>query len=292
MAVDAQPTSPPGTTIPSPAEATAPPRRRGEQLDCSAGPDCGAPTPALSSVVAPRRGPNDVIAQVMNYSTTQLQQTDAADGGRQYAGESDASNFGSREWKQGMLDLVVTHWVWLISALIAGGLAGSWLIRLQLARVRGSADEARHAVEAKAAEEARRVAETQANEGAHRAADAQAVEDARRAAEAQAVEDARRAAEAQAVEDAPGVSKGNAVEDTRCDAKAKGNKETARVLKATTVAKTKARGVTKAKAAKQAGGGAEAKAAEETPRIAKRSAATIRPGRSPKGPAAQRADMP
>jgi hypothetical protein len=311
-AADAQSTPAPGSTTPPPIEPPALPSHRGATLQ----------TPALSSVVAPPRDSNDVIAQVLNYPTTQLQQADAADGGRQYAGESDASNFGSREWKQGVLDLVVTYWVWLISALIAGGLAGSWLIRLQIARVRGSADEARRAVEAKAAEETRRVAETHATEDARRAAEAQAVEDARRAVEAsaaeearlaveakaaqearrvvetQAAEDARRTAQVQAAEDArglakakavegaPGVSKANAVEDTRSDAKAKGKKEAARVLKAKTVVKTNARGVTKAKATKKAGGAAEAKAAKETPRIAKRSAAAIRPGRSPKGPAA------
>jgi hypothetical protein len=380
-AVDAQPTSPPGTTFPSPVDATAPPRRRGEQLDCSAGPDCDAPTSALSSVVAPPRDPNDVIAQVLNYSTTQLQQTDPADGARQYARESAASNFGTKEWKQGMLDLVVAYWFWLISALIVGGPAGYRLIRLQIARGRGSADEARRAVQAKAAEEARRVAEAQAAEDARCAAEAQAAEDARRAAEAQAAEDARRAAEAQAAEDArriaeakaaedarrtaeakaaedarrtaeakaaeearraaeakaaedarriaeakaaedarraaeakaaedarraeeakaaeearraaevhaaeggPGVAKANAAEDTRRDAKAKGNNQAASVLKAKAVIKTKARGVTKAKSAKEAGGAAEVKAAEEAPRVAKRSAAAIRRGRSPKGPA-------
>jgi hypothetical protein len=185
-AVDAQPTSPPGTTISSPVDATASPRRRGEQLDCSAGPDCGAP-----ALVALPRDPNDVIAQVLNYSTTQLQQTDPADDAGQYARESAASNFGSREWKQGMLDLVVAYWVWLISALIAGGPAGYWLIRLQIARGRGSANEARLALEAKAAEEAHRVAETQDVEDARRAAEAQAAEDARRAIETQAAEEAR-----------------------------------------------------------------------------------------------------
>jgi hypothetical protein len=289
-AVDAQPTSAPSTTIPSPVDATAPTRRRGEQLDCNAGPGCDAPTSALSSVVAPPRDPNDVIAQVLNFSTTQLQQTDPADGARQYARESAASNFGSKEWKEGMLDLVVAYWVWLISALIAGGPAGYWFIRLQIARGRGS-EEARLALEANAAEEARRAAEAQAAEDACRAAEAQAAEDACRAAEAQAAEDACRAAEAQAAEGAPGVAKANAFEDTRYDTKAKGNKEAASVLKAKTVAKTKARGVTKAKAAKEAGGAAEAKAAEETPRIAKRSAAAIRPGTSPKGPAAPPADI-
>jgi len=326
-AVDAQPTSPPGTTIPSPVDATAPPRRRGEQLDCSAGPDCDAPTSAVSSVVAPPRDPNDVIAQVLNYSTTQLQPTDPADDAGQYARESAASNFGSREWKEGMLDLAVAYWVWLISALIAGGPAGYWLIRLQIARGRGSAKEARLALEAKAAEEARQVAETQAAEDARRAAEAQAAEDARRAveakaakearlaleakaaeearqvaetqaaedahraAEAQAAEGARRAAEVQAAEGGPGVAKANAAEDTRRDAKAKGNKQAASVLKAKAVIKTKARGVTKAKSAKEAGGAAEVKAAEEAPRIAKRSAAAIRRGRSPKGPAPPPADM-
>jgi hypothetical protein len=264
-AVDAQPTSPPGTTIPSPVDATAPPRRRGEQLDCSAGPDCDLPTSALSSVVAPPRDPNGVIAQVLNYSTTQLQQTDPADGARQYARESAASNFETKEWKQGMLDLVVAYWFWLISALIAGGPAGYRLIRLQIARGRGSANEARRAVQAKAAEEARRVAE------------AQAAEDARRIAEAKAAEEARRGG--------PGVAKANAAEDTRRDAKAKGNNQAASVLKAKAVIKTKARGVTKAQSAKEAGGAAEVKAAEEAPRVAKRSAPAIRRGRSPKGPA-------
>jgi hypothetical protein len=346
-AVDAQPTTPPGTTIPSPVDATDQPRRRGEQLDCSAGPDCGAPTPALSSVVAPPRGPNDVIAGVMNYSTTQLQQTDPADGAGQYARESAASNFGSREWAQG----IVTYWVWLISALIAGGPAGYWLIRRQIARGRWSADEARRAVEAKTAEEARQVAEARAAEDARRAVEAKTAEEARRVAEARAAEDARRAVEASAAEEArlaveanaaedarrvaetqaaedacraaetqatedarpaaevqaaedapgvakakaaegaPGVAKGKAAEDARRDAKAKGTKEAASVLKAKAVVKTKARGVTKAKAAKEAGGAAEVKAAEEAPRIAKPSAAAIRPGRSPKGPAAPPADM-
>jgi hypothetical protein len=353
-AVDAQPTSAPGATIPSPVDAIAPTQRRDEQLDCNAGPGCDAATSALSSVVAPPRDPNDVIARVLNYSTTQLQQTDPADGARQYARESAASNFGSKEWKEGMLDLVAAYWVWLISALIAGGPVGYWLIRLQVARGRGS-EEARLALEATAAEEACQVAETPAAEDARRAAEAQAAEDARRAVEAkaakgaclapeakaaeevrqvaetQAAEAARRAAEAQAAEDArsavetktaeearvaveakaaeeacqvaeaqatgdarsapevpaaeggPSVAKANAAEDTRRDAKAKGNKQAASVLKV--------RGVTKAKSAKEAGGAAEVKAAEEAPRVAKRSAAAIRRGRSPKGPAPPPADM-
>jgi hypothetical protein len=351
---DAQSTSAPGSTTTPPIEPPASPSHGGEQLDCSAASDCDAPTPALFSVVAPPRDPNKVIAQVLNYSTTQLQQTDPADGARQYARESAASNFGSKEWKEGMLDLVVAYWVWLVSALIAGGPAGYWLIRLQIARGRGS-EEARLALEAKAAEEACQVAETQAAEDARCAAEAQAADDARRAvgaktaeearvtveakaaeeacqvAETQPAEDARRAAEAQAAEDArraveakaaketrlaleakaaeevrqvaetqaagdarsapqiqaakggPGVAKANAAEDTRPEAKAKGNKQAASVLKA--------RRVKKAKSVKEAGGAAEVKAAEEAPSIAKRSAAAIRRGRSPKGPAPPPTDM-
>jgi flagellar biosynthesis GTPase FlhF len=60
-----------------------------------------------------------------------------------------ASNFRPRERERVMLDLVVTYWIWLISALIAGGPAGYWLI------ARASAEEARRAAEVKAAEEAR-----------------------------------------------------------------------------------------------------------------------------------------
>jgi len=327
-AFEAQRTSAPGTTIPSPVDATAPTRRRGKQLDCNAGPGCDAPTSALSSIVAPPRDPNEVVAQVLNYSTTQLQQTDPADGARQYARESAASNFGSKEWKEGMLDLVVAYWVWLVSALIAGGPVGYWLIRLQIARGRGS-EEARLALEAKAADKACQAAETQAAEDARRAAEAQAAEDARRAVEAktaeearvaveakgadeacqaaetQAAEDARRAVEAkaaketrlaleakaaeevrhvaetQAAEGEPGVAKA-AAEDTRREAKARGNKQAAGVLKA--------RGVKKAKSVKEAGGAAEVNP-EEAPRIAKRSAAAIRRGRSPKGPAPPPTDM-
>src|SRR6202043_502940 len=40
------------------------------------------------------------------------------------AHESAASNFSSREWERVMVDLVVTYWIRLISALIAGGPAG------------------------------------------------------------------------------------------------------------------------------------------------------------------------
>jgi hypothetical protein len=76
----------------------------------------------------------------------------------QYARESAASNFRSREWERVMLGLIVAYWVWLISALIAGSPAGYWLI------ARASAEEARRAAEAKAAEGARRVREAKAAE--------------------------------------------------------------------------------------------------------------------------------
>jgi hypothetical protein len=127
--VDAQPTSPPGAT-PLPVEAATPPPHRGEQSDCSVAPDCVAP--ALASVLAPPRDSNDVIFQVLNYSTTHLQQTDPADGAGQYGRESAASNFRSREWEQRMLDLVVTYWVWLILAVVAGSAAGYLLTRPQI----------------------------------------------------------------------------------------------------------------------------------------------------------------
>ena len=129
-AVDAKLIPAPGSTTPPPIDPPAPPSHRGEQLDCSAVPDCDAPTPAFSSVAASHRDANDVIAQVLNYSTTRLQ-TDAADGPVQNVRESAASNFRSREWEQGMLDLVVTYWVWIIFALIVGGPVGYWLTRPQ-----------------------------------------------------------------------------------------------------------------------------------------------------------------
>jgi hypothetical protein len=265
-AVDAQPIFPPSMTTSPGVEAITPPPR-GEHLDCTAAPNCGAPTPALSSIVAPVRDPDDGPAEVLNYAAKPLQQDHPADSAGEYGRESAASNFRSREriW----LDPAVTYWVWLISVLIAGGPAGYWLIRLQIIRGRGRAEEERHAAEATASEDARRAAEEQAAVDARRAADEQAAEAARRAVEEQAAEDARRAAEEQATE------------DIRRLAKAKGTKGAAGVLKAKAVAKTKpsgvARGGAKAKAAKKAGSAT----AGEAPRDAKRSAAPIRPGRNP-----------
>jgi flagellar biosynthesis GTPase FlhF len=323
-AVDAQPIFSPSMTKSHSVEATASPHR-GDHLDCTAAPNCGAATPALSSLVAVR-DPDDVIAQVLNYSAKRLQQANPADGAGEYGRESAASNFRSRDriW----LDTVVTYWVWLILALIAGGPAGYWLIRLQIARVRGSAEEARRAAEATGSEKARRAAEEQAAEDVRRAAEEQAAEDARRAAEEQAAEDAhraaeeqaaeharraaeeqaaenahraaeeqaaehaRRAAEEQAAENARSAAEVKAAEDIRRFAKAKGTEGAAGVSKAKAVAKTKpsggARSAAKAKAAKKAGGAA----AEEAPRNAKRSTAAIRLGRNPERLAAPDEPLP
>ena len=94
-----------------------------------------------------------------------------------------------------MLDLVVTHWFRLVSALI-GGSAGL--------------KAAERTAETKAAEEARRAAEAKAAEDARRAAEAKAAEDARRAAEAKAAEEARRAVEAKAAKVVRGGAKAKA----------------------------------------------------------------------------------
>jgi hypothetical protein len=146
-----------------------------------------------------------------------------------------ASNFSAREWERVMLDLVVTHWVRLVSALIGGpaGLKG--------------AEDARHAAEAKAAEDARRAAE------------AKAAEDARHAAEAKAAEDARHAAKANAAKETRGGTKAKAAKEPRRTAEAKATKE--------------ARGGAKAKATKEPRRAAEAKAAEDASGVAKSKAA-------------------
>jgi len=106
-----------------------------------------------------------------------------------------------------MLDLVVTHWFRVVSALIGGraGLKAAEGARSAAAEAK-AAEDARRVAEAKAAEDARRAAEAKAAEDARRVAEAKAAEDARRAAEAKAAEDARRAAEAKAAEDARPVS--------------------------------------------------------------------------------------
>jgi hypothetical protein len=270
-AVDAQP-------ILSPVDATAPPPRRGQELDCIAGPDCRAPAPALSSAVAPTRGPNDVITQVLNFSTTQLQQADPADGAGQYAREPAASNFGPREWEHAMLDLVVAYWVWLISALIAvGPAAGYWLIRLKTARGRGSADEAHRAVEARAAEAARWVAEARAAEDARRAVEAKAAEEAHRVAETKAAEDACRATEAQAAEGALRAVEASTAEEERLAVESKVAEEAGRVAE-TQAAEDAGRDVDASvaeearlafEAAEQARQVAETQAAEDARRDAK-----------------------
>jgi hypothetical protein len=124
--------------------------------------------------------------------------------------QGNASNFSSREWEGVMLDLVVTHWFRVVSALI-GGRAG-----LKAAEGARSA-----AAEAKAAEDARRTAEAKAVEDARRAEEAKAAEDARRAAEARAAEDARRAAEAKAFVEARRAAKAKAAKEARGGAKSK-----------------------------------------------------------------------
>jgi hypothetical protein len=250
-AVDAQPTSPPGTA--------SPPPHRGEHLDCSAAPDCDAPTPAHSSFVAPPRDPNDVIAQVLNYSTMRLQQT----------------------------------LLFLSFLCITGFLAGAWLrrarTRTQVAAAR-AAEDARRATEVKAAEDARRAAEAKAAEEERRAAEAKAAEEERRAAEGKVAEDARYVAEMKAAEDMRCVAEMRAAEDARRVAEVKAEdarraaevkaaEDTRRVAEAKTA--KKARPVAKAKAAKEARRAAEVKAAEEA-----RSAAATRPRKRPEGMAA------
>jgi hypothetical protein len=141
-----------------------------------------------------------------------------------------------------MLDLVVTYWVWLIPALIAGGAAGYLSTRPQIARGRwvpgwlgwAALVFAIGLVVAilqwlpgqtllflsfwcivgflagawlRGARTRTQVAAARAVEDARRAAEAKAAEDARRVAEAKAAEEARiAAAEAKAVEDARRVA--------------------------------------------------------------------------------------
>jgi hypothetical protein len=225
--VEAQPNSPPGMASPPPVDGTAPPPHRGEPLDCSDAPNCGAPTLALSSAVAPPRDPNEVIIH-------------PADGAGKYARESSASNFRSREPLHGMLDLVSTYWVWIISALIASGPAGYWSTRLPIARSRGvqsgqgwvalafaiglvvaillpgqaglyvdallflsflSIKGFRAGAWLRCTLTRTQVAAAGAAEDARRAAEPKVIEDTPRVAEADAAEDARRAAEEKAAED-------------------------------------------------------------------------------------------
>jgi hypothetical protein len=126
------------------------------------------------------------------------------------AHESAASNFSSREWERVMLDLVVTHWVRLVSALI-GGTAGLKAAEdARRAAETKAAEDARRVAEAKAAEEARRVAKAKAAKEAGGAVKAKAAEVARGVAKAKAAEEARRAAEVKAAEDARRVAKRSA----------------------------------------------------------------------------------
>jgi hypothetical protein len=97
--------------------------------------------------------------------------------------QGNASNFSSREWEGVMLDLVVTHWFRVVSALI-GGRAG-----LKAAEGARSA-----AAEAKAAEDARRAAKAKAADDARRAAKAKAAKEARGGAKSKAADGAQSAA--------------------------------------------------------------------------------------------------
>jgi hypothetical protein len=128
-----------------------------------------------------------------------LQQIDPTEG----IGQLTASNFSSREWERVMLDLVVTHWVRLVSALIGGptGLK--------------AAEDARRAAEAKAAEDARRAAEATAAKEARGGAKAKAAKEARGGAKAKTAKEPRRAAEAKAAEEASRVAKSKAAEGAR-----------------------------------------------------------------------------
>jgi hypothetical protein len=136
MEVDAQSMSP-RATVAFPVDGTALPLHRGEQLSCSAAPDCGAPAPALASVVTPPRDAIDVTTQVPSYTKVQLQHTDPSDGAGKYAREPSVSSFRSTEPLHGMLDLISAYWAWVLCALTACGPAGYWSTRPQVARGRG-----------------------------------------------------------------------------------------------------------------------------------------------------------
>jgi hypothetical protein len=209
-----------------------------------------------------------------------------------------------------MLDLVVTYWVWLIPALIAGGAAGYLSTRPQIARGRwvpgwlgwAALVFAIGLVVAilqwlpgqtllflsfwcivgflagawlRGARTRTQVAVARAVEDARRVAEAKAAEEARiAAAEAKAVEDARRVAEAKAAEEARiAAAEVKAVEDTRRAAEAKAAEEARRATEAK--AAEDARRVAEAKAAEEARiAAAEAKAVEDARRAAE---ATVGP---------------
>jgi hypothetical protein len=271
-AVEARPTSLPAMASPLPVDGTDSPTYRGENLDCSAPSDCGAPAFALSAVVAPRDH-NEVIIH-------------PADGGGKYARESSASNFTSREPKHGMLDIVSTYWVWIISALVASGPAGYWSARLPVARDRGvqswqgwaalavaiglvvaillpgqvglyldvllflsflcikgflagawlrRAGTHTQVAAAGVAEDARCATEVRTVEEAPRGAETKPAEDARSAAEVEATDEACRGAEVKAAEDARRFAEVEAAdEDARCAAEPKVAEEAQRAAEVRT----------------------------------------------------------
>jgi hypothetical protein len=283
MAVEAQPTSPPGMASLPPVNATAAPPYRGENLDCSATPDCGAPALALSSLVAPPRDTKDVTSQVLKDSTTRLQQVHPA-GGAENGRESGTSNFRSKEPEHGMLDLFSTYWVWIISVVIASGPAGYWSMRPPVARGRGVQSWQGWAALAFAiglvvsillpgqaglylvallflsflcikgflAGAWLRRARTQV-------AAAGAAEDARGATEVKTAEEAPRAAEVKAAEDTPSGAEANAAEEAPRAAEVKAAPQAAEANVA-----EGARRAAELKATEEAHRLAEVKAAEET----------------------------
>jgi hypothetical protein len=221
-----------------------------------------------------------------------LRQTDPTDDTGQYAREFRRIDFRPREWERVMLDLLVSYWIWLISALVAGGLAGYWSTRPQIARGRwapgwlGWAALAIGAVVVilqwgqaglyievllflsfwcivgflagtwlRKARTRTQAAVVRAAADERRAAEVKAVEDGRRAVEAKAAEGARRAAELKAVEDARRAVEAKVAEGAPRAAELKAAED--------------ARRAAEAKAAEEAHRAAEAKAAERAHRAAK-----------------------
>jgi hypothetical protein len=247
-----------------------------------------------------------------------LQQTNA-DGAGKHAGESAASNFRSKESEHGMLDLVTTYWVWIISALIASGPAGYWSIRPQVARSRGVPGWQGWAALACAiglvvaillpgqaglyldallclsflcitvflagawlqrARSRTHVAAARAAEAARRATEARANEEACRAADAEAAEDARSAADAKAAEDARRAADAKAAEDARRAADAKAAEEARRAEEVK--AAEDARRAEDVKAAEDARRAADTKAAEGHPPRRRKTAKSAVPVATPK----------
>jgi hypothetical protein len=243
-----------------------------------------------------------VTAQGLNHSTVPLQQADLADGVGKYARESGASNFSSREPERGTLDLVLTYWVWIISALIASGPAGYWSTRPQLAHgglpgwqgwaalvfaiglvvailLPGQAGLYLDALlflsflcitgflaGAWVRRARTQVATARAAEDARNAAEVRIAEEAARAAEAKAAEEARRASELKAADEACRSAEAKAAEEARHVAEVKAADEARWAAEAK--AAEEARRVAEVKVADEARRAAEANVADEARRVA------------------------